>query len=441
MTGELPHSLTGGLLYLDPGTGSLLFSAVFGIAATAFFVVKGLIYRGKAGLLKLAGGGVDAAPGDHGIVLYSEGRQYAGTFAPIVAELIRRGVPCTYMSSDKDDPVLQAADRLVTTQFIGSGYAAWARLNNLHADVCAMTTPGLDVLQIKRSKHVKYYANIVHSPTDKSFNRPYSFDYFDSVLVCGPHQIRTLRTLEQLRGSRAKECFLVGCAYYDALLAKYRHAGANRFAIRADAPRVLVAPTWGRNGLLARYGMDLIRPLLEAGFRVTIRPHPQSRISEANMLDQIEIETRPFANCSWDNDSDSIQAMVDSDILVSDISGIVFDYAFLTGKPVITIEFAVSKVGFEANDLPYEPWDIEVLDRVGCKLPAHDVERLPDVIRREVGNQSRADEVRTLREEFVVNFGDTAPRIVDVLEELLFRLHAPHLEKSVSGKFTSSTAR
>jgi hypothetical protein len=38
-------------------------------------------------------------------------------------------------------------------------------------------------------------------------------------------------------------------------------------------------------------------------------------------------------------------------ILLSDISGIVFDHAFLTERPVLTIDFTVDKRGFEALDL------------------------------------------------------------------------------------------
>jgi len=43
----------------------------------------------------------------------------------------------------------------VEAKYIGTGTKAYSYLRFLEADVCAMTTPGLDVLQIKRSKGVK----------------------------------------------------------------------------------------------------------------------------------------------------------------------------------------------------------------------------------------------------------------------------------------------
>lgn len=412
------------LLYLDPGTGGLLFSVVMGVVTTAFFVLKGLFYKVRS-LLAVGGArpiaevasGADTAAAR--LVIYSEGAQYAGTFGPIVRELMRRGIACTYLSSDPQDPLLRLGSPLVRSRCIGKGYAAWGELNTLRADICLMTTPGLDVMQLKRSRHVRHYAHVIHSPTDKAFNRPYSFDYFDSVFICGPHQERTIRHLEGLRATPVKALFLAGCVYYDDMATAYRSAATGSASVNAKPPRVLLAPTWGRNGLLSRYGMEAITPLAQAGFEVVIRPHPQSRVSEPQLLDALQRQTRGHANVRWDDASGPLAEMAQADLLVSDISGIVFDFAFLTGKPVLVLEFAVEKRGFEAADLPYEPWELEVLDVVGRKITSADLSRLPDIIASETANHQRSAAIASLREEYVRHFGRAAPQVVDHLEALL----------------------
>lgn len=427
------------LLYLDPGTGGLLFSVVMGVVTTAFFVLKGLFYKVRS-LLAVGGArpAAEAASGAHAaaarLVIYSEGAQYAGTFGPIVRELMRRGIGCTYLSSDPQDPLLRLASPLVRSRCIGKGYAAWGELNTLRADICLMTTPGLDVMQIKRSRHVRHYAHVIHSPTDKAFNRPYSFDYFDSVFICGPHQERTIRHLEGLRATRVKALFLAGCVYYDGMAAAYQKVGegearhlakAGQTGGAIDGPsgakptRVLLAPTWGRNGLLSRYGLEAITPLARAGFEVVIRPHPQSRVSEPQLLAALQQQTRGHANVRWDDAPGPLAELAQADLLVSDISGIVFDFAFLTGKPVLVLEFAVEKRGFEAADLPYEPWELEVLDVVGRKITSADLSRLPDIIASEAANHQRSAAIAALREEYVRHFGQAAPQVVDHLEALL----------------------
>ncbi len=409
------------LLYLDPATGSLLFSLVLGSAAAAFFVLKGLLHKGRSRLFKIVGKHEDASDSSHTLVLYNEGRQYLGTFRPILQELARRNISCLYLSSDPEDPLLSFSSELVQTKNIGKSYAAWAYLNTLRADVVMMTTPGLDVLQIKRSKHVGHYTHLIHAPTDKAFNRPYSFDYFDSVFICGSHQERTIRTLEAIRKSRPKQLILAGCVYYDELAASFRQGPSNPQEPQGEEGvlRVLVAPTWGKNGLLTRYNLRVIKPLVDAGFQVTVRPHPQSLTAEPELVARLKNETRSYPNLRWDDSPSPLAAMQEADVLVSDISGIIFDYCFLTERPVVTLEFQPEKRGFEASDLPYEPWELTILDLVGERIKEADFDRLPEILTRQASDSSRKEQIRAIRDEFVVNFGSAAVRVVDELGKIL----------------------
>ncbi|NML16087.1 CDP-glycerol glycerophosphotransferase family protein [Azohydromonas caseinilytica] len=425
--GDLPPQL----LYLDPGTGSLLFSVIVGIASTAYFVAKDLLYRAGTRVRMLlsprSGAALRAAQREeHPVVFYSEGRQYRSTFGPLLQQMQRRGLPCLYLSSDAEDPLLALGQGgqypQLRTEHIGHGHMAWARLRTLRARVVCMTTPGLDVLQIRRSPHVRHYMHIVHSPTDKSFNRPYSFDFFDSVLINGPHQERVIRCLEELRGRRRKELFSEGCVYYDSLVPRYAAASEVAALAKGGAPqrvpRVLLAPTWGKNGLLTRYGSPLIRAIAEAGLELVIRPHPQSARSEAELLARLQRECAALPNCCWDFNADPVEAMAMSDILVSDISGIVFDYAFLTGRPVLTMDFSVDKRGFEAMDLPFEPWELSSLELIGRRIGLDDVPALPKIIREETTSPVRATQIRLLRDTHVLNFGHASEAAVERIAQL-----------------------
>lgn len=111
--------------------------------------------------------------------------------------------------------------------------------------------------------------------------------------------------------------------------------------------------------------------------------------------------------------------MQDADILLSDISGILFDYCFLTERPAVTLDFVPEKRGFEASDLPYEPWELEMLDVVGRRIGEADLGRLAEILRLEAADSSRKGRIRALREEFVVNFGCAAGPVVDGLLEIL----------------------
>jgi hypothetical protein len=101
--------MTLALAYIDPGTGSMLFTIVTGFAVAAYFVVKSAWIRVKT-LFAGRGAAASASVGERErIVIYSEGKRYWNVFLPIVEELERRGVEAAFLTSDEDDPVFERA--------------------------------------------------------------------------------------------------------------------------------------------------------------------------------------------------------------------------------------------------------------------------------------------------------------------------------------------
>jgi hypothetical protein len=390
----------------------MLIAGILGTLATILFYLKGLYYNSRRLALGFVGATTEGEHTTHQLVFYSEGRQYWNTFRPLIDELVRRNERCLYLTSDERDPGLLYPSELLTTRYIGAGIKAYAYLAVLEADVCAMTTPGLDVLQIKRSKGVKHYAHLIHAPTDVGTYRQYSFDYFDSILLSGDHQCRSLRKLEELRGTPHKHLSKVGCLYYDGMHKQLKELDP---APVTGSPTVLVAPTWGENGLLRRCGSRVLVPLLKRQWNVIVRPHPQSHISEKDMLDRLREELRQYPNLRWNNDNDGTQSMARANLMVSDISGIVFDFVFLFERPVITLRYGLNKIGLEASDLPWDPWELSVLDTIGTRIDENDVDGLPSVIERELAKSDRREKIRQLRDESVVNFGHAAVEAADEL--------------------------
>ena len=340
--------------YLDPGSGSMLVAGLVGLLASLLFFLKGLYYKSRRTVSGLLG---KTAAHDranrHQLVFYSEGRQYWSTFKPVIDELVSRREGCVYLTSDEGDPGLLNSSELVSTKYIGAGTKAYAYLTVLEADVCAMTTPGLDVLQIKRSKGVKHYAYLTHAPTDLATYKQYAFDYYDSVLISGDHQGKSIRKLEELRGTRRKLLTKTGCLYYDEMEKQSKELRELRTMPDSEQRlSVLVAPTWGLNGLLRKFGTRILVPLLEKRWNLILRPHPQSATSEKEMLDSLRQELRQYDNLQWDHDRDGTQSMARADVMVSDLSGVAFDFAFVFEKPVITLQYDMNKLGLEAAICP-----------------------------------------------------------------------------------------
>ena len=281
--------------YIDPGTGSLLFSALFGIIGTLFFLSKALLIKLKT--FSFADKinkkeNISKAK----IIIYGEDKRYYNVFKPIKEELINIEIPTIYYSSSYDDKIFEIKSDFLKSEFIGTGNKAYAKLNFIEADICLMTTPNLDVFQLKRSKGVKKYVHITHSSAETSTYCLYSLDFFDAVFLNGEHQIRDFRELEYIRNTIIKDLYVVGNPYLDEL-SKMEETITKE---NNNKKTILIAPSWGMNCLFRRFGEKLLDNIVNSDYNIIIRPHPQSLISDKDIIDKFQNRYKDKNNVEWD---------------------------------------------------------------------------------------------------------------------------------------------
>ena len=102
-----------------------------------------------------------------------------------------------------------------------------------------------------------------------------------------------MRKIEELRNLQQKEMTVVGCIYFDAMNERLEHIKSSKKPASGDVT-VLLAPSWGPNAILTKYGNVFLKALKETGFNIIVRPHPQSRTSEKKMLDEFEKDRIPM---------------------------------------------------------------------------------------------------------------------------------------------------
>jgi len=379
------------LLYIDPGTGSALFSILIGIAATAYFLGRAFFIKFKF----VFSGGKFSKPSvnENLFVIYNEGSQYSNVFKPVLDEFETRGLNILYLSSGKDDPLLNAPYNFVKREFIGEENKAFLRLNMIKAGVVLMTTPGLDVYQLKRSKGVKHYAHVLHAPGDAVMYRLFGIDYFDSILLTGDYQANDIKSLETLRSLPQKKLVTVGCTYLDVFTERIKEIPPEE-----NHPfTVLISPSWGPSAILCRFGEKLLDPLVKTGFRIIVRPHPQSKKSEAAILEKLETKYMDSSNLQWDYERENIYSLAKSDIMISDYSGIIFDYAFLFNNPVMYVKQGFDMRPYDAYDLGEDAveklWQFKILKEIGIELKEEEFPHIGEILQK----ASDSDELRQAR--------------------------------------------
>ena len=401
--------------YLDPGTGSMLLSVIVGVVSSAYFFIRRLPSLIRSTFFKFSGNKDDLK--NNSIVFYAESKTYWSTFKPVLEVLAQKKQKVTYLTSDENDPVFNSGlDEWVHAKFIGKGQTAYTALGFLEADVFALTTPGVDVLQIRRSPGVKKYVHILHAIGDIHYYKLYSFDYYDIVFCSSIAQQKSIRVLEEKRKTLPKSLPLLGCPYLDLFVAR-----AKNDVLAPEINTILVAPTWGKNSLLKKSGGQLIPTMLaKQGYRVIFRPHPQSLISEPEMIQQLKENYAQFPDIEWDTKPDGFHSLQRAQLMISDISSVIFDFAFVFLKPVISVGHGPVKDGFEAWHIPHPAWEMKILDDLG--------KHFPDINEREIlatvplliqNKKTIANRIETIRSEFVVNFGNAAEPVASALLDIM----------------------
>lgn len=391
--------------YIDPATGSMLFSVVLGVLTTFAFIFHSLWFK-----LKLIFNKKNLSEKTLSIVIYSEGKQYWSVFHGILDEFEKRNIQVVYYTSSDDDPFFSQNYTNIKGEYIGKGNKAFFKLAFLKADVCLMTTPHLDVLQLKRSKNVGHYAHILHSPSDSTRYKLFGLDYFDSVFLNGNFQIEQIRELEQKRGLLPKELPIVGCSYLDDLQKR-----VNSLKTEKNGYNILVAPTWGESSLLNKYGTKLLEKLLETGKNIIIRPHPQSLKVEKNVIEKLQNFYKNNEKIKWDFAPDNLETLAVSDIMISDFSGVIFDYVFLFNRQFIFINENINReiYDFSTSDKPL--FALNKIKDLGIELKEDNFDKINEIIQNVQFDGNFSQKAEELKNLIWQEQGKSAENIVDFL--------------------------
>lgn len=401
--------MTLNFLYIDPGTGSMLFSILIGALATVYFISRAawikikFLFTGKKG-------NIDKS--SYRFVIYNEDIRYWNVFKPVLDAFENHETEVTYFTSCKEDPVFNAQYKFVFSQYIGEGNTAFAKLNFLSADVVLMTTPGLDVYQLKRSRNVKHYAHLEHSVGDATMYRMFGLDYFDSILVTGMYKEKDVRWLEKHRNINRKEIVSVGCTYLDEFKKRIEKIPAEK----DHKFTVLLSPSWGPSAILSRYGEKLLDSLQATGWNIIVRPHPQSRISEKEILDRLTSRYKDMGNIIWDYNSDNIFSLKKADIMISDFSGIIYDYTFLCDKPVMYVNADMDLRMYDAWYVPgQKPWQVNAVKKFGIELKESQFSNIKEIIQNARDSKELEDLRHKAKNEAWENIGFAGEKVYEFM--------------------------
>ena len=399
------------LLYIDPGTGGMLFTILFGLFGVVVFAFRTIIMKLKF----RASGGKASKINDQKIpiAIYTDNKRYWNVFEPLLDEFEKRHQKVVYLTGSEDDPVFGKKYEYITGQFIGEGNKGFSKLNLLDASVVVSSTPSLDVFQWKRSKNVDYYIHIPHAPNDITLYRMFGIDHYDAIILSGEYQEKEVRQLEELRGYPPKDVALCGIPFMDTM--KQRLEDAKE--IPSHERTVLLAPSWGESSILSKYGEPFIDALINTGYKIIVRPHPQSFAAEKELMDRLMTKYNDTSKVTWNRDTDNFEVLRQSDILISDFSGVMFDFSLVFDKPVIYTRSFFDVNPYDASWIDDELWMYKILPSIGLELNDKNIGDIKQLIDKCIDDPSFSRGRDKARAETWVHMGEGAKRSVDFIME------------------------
>lgn len=407
--------------YLDPGSGNAIIYLLLSLAGALLYYLKSFFYK----VISIITGKKISHDKNEKVSIFSEGKNYWLTYKPIVEELIANKISFIYYTIDIDDPALLIDNEYMHSRYVGTGDRAFAKVGALKTPIMLTTTPniGSPTYPLRRPSKVNKLCHVWHSICDSSCYHLGCLDNYDVALTVGDWVEESLRRVERIRKLTPKSIIPVGLPYFDELKKNY-DANLSEYseqkASNTDKNKtILLAPSWGTKSCLRVYGTTFIRDALDAGYNIIYRPHPQSLKVEIDFVNKVISDFKDYQGFSFDNNPNATDSMMKSDMMISDKSGVRFDYAFIYEKPVLSLDFSTDLIDDYEAILLGRLWGDKESELIGLRLQPEDKNRIMESIEKTI--QFSGNEIKNFRNEVLSNYGNSSRHIVEWIKKEIQR--------------------
>ena len=307
------------------------------------------------------------------LVFYSERSGFYKYFENVIAYLLEHSnIVIHYVTSDPQDAIFKKAEEepRIKPYYIGERRLITLMMK-MDADMVIMTMTDMENFHIKRSyirKDIEY-VYLFHAPLSFIMTlREGALDHYDTIFVTGKGQTEEIRKSEELYHLPAKN--IVECGY-GVIENMRRHYLENQERYRhQERKNILIAPSWQEDNILDSCLDEILKSALCDRWKITVRPHPEyvkrygarwNKLLEQYKdvpRDQLELQT----------DFSSNETVYSADVLVSDWSGIAFEYAFATQRPVLFINTPMKVANPNYSKVVAEPLNLTLRKEIGAAL-------------------------------------------------------------------------
>lgn len=287
-----------------------------------------------------------------------------------------------------------------------------AELGHLEADLYLSPYVGQSSHFPARAKRVHFLVSLtsLEGVYDESM-----FDHYDAIACAGRHQVEEFEALGRRRGWQGKALLPVG---YPKLDGQRRQLADSPLAPPKEALTVVFAPThayYVNQGysVLRNHGEQIVEALLADDVRVVFRPHVESwRDQDRSVVEGIVERFGTHPAFTVDRSGNYFDQYAQTNLMLTDISGTGFTYAFTFGRPAL----------FFAPDAEQERGkrgiQFERRDNIGLVVRGID-ELVPRLRLAQRHCRFLHDQIAQFRDWLLFNIGNSEASFVEMADALV----------------------
>lgn len=315
------------------------------------------------------------------LVFYSESSGFYKYYKGIIEYILKHtNITIHYITSDYNDQIFDLAKE---NSHLKPYYIAEKKLITLmmkmDADVVVMTMPDIENFHIKRSivrKDIEYIF-IPHSVDSLNMTMRYkSMDHYDTVFSCGKYQTNELEQTNAAHHLENRKIVHWGYGLLDDMLDEYKKSKKEKHTKK----EILIAPSWQKDNIVDLCLDKLLDSFKGTDYKVIVRPHPQQVRHAKAQFEKLKERYKDNPNIVIQTDFSSNNTVWNADLMITDWSGITYEYAFTTKRPVVFIDTPMKIMNPNYQEIKEEPINIWAREELGAVVKVKDVKNTAKVV-------------------------------------------------------------
>lgn len=343
------------------------------------------------------------------LVFYSEGSGFFKYYKKTIEYILNNSdINIHYITSDINDKIFEYDNKKIIPYYIDTSKLI-PLFMKLEADIVVMTTPDLQNLYLKRSiikKDIEYIFKDHGIGSKNLLYRANALEHYDTIFAVNEKQVQEIRELEKLKNTKEKKIIEAGYPLIEELIEQYE-----KNKVVNEEKVILIAPSWQDDNIIDSCLEEMLEKLLLMKYKVIVRPHPQYMKRTPEKIDLLENKYKEYVGKKifFEKDFSSNENIYNADLLITDWSGIGYEFSLATTKPCLFINTKMKVLNPNYQDISVVPLDIEIREKIGINIEKNEVKNIGEYIEKLILNQEEyIKNNKMLREKYIFNLGKSS---------------------------------